>query len=60
VKQLQGSKYQFNPCLPLKGNCNGTDYSKSFRKMLQNDSCLHFGPWGVTELFWGKIVKFYG
>jgi hypothetical protein len=36
------------------GNCKGRDYSKSFRKMLQNDPCLNFGPWGFTDLFWGK------
>jgi hypothetical protein len=29
--------------------------------MLQNESCLHFGPCGVMELFWGKIIlRFYG
>jgi hypothetical protein len=28
--------------------------------MLQSEPCLHFGPWGVTELFWGKIIRFYG
>jgi hypothetical protein len=27
--------------------------------MLQNEPCLHFGPWGVTEIFWGKIMRFY-
>jgi hypothetical protein len=28
--------------------------------MLQNELCLHFGPCGVTELFLGKIIRFYG
>jgi hypothetical protein len=26
--------------------------------MLQNEQCLHFGPWGVTEIFLGKTIKF--
>jgi hypothetical protein len=33
---------------------------KSFRNMQQSEPCLHFGPWGVTELFWGKTIIFYG
>jgi hypothetical protein len=28
--------------------------------MLPNEPCLHFGPWGITELFSGKILRFYG
>jgi hypothetical protein len=28
--------------------------------MLQSEPCLRFGPWGVTELFWAKIIRFYG
>jgi hypothetical protein len=27
--------------------------------MLQNEPCLHFGPFGVTEIFLGKIIRFY-
>jgi hypothetical protein len=28
--------------------------------MPQSEPCLHFGPWGVTEQYWGKILRFYG
>jgi hypothetical protein len=28
--------------------------------MLESEPCLHFGPWDVTEIFWDKIVRFYG
>jgi hypothetical protein len=48
------------PLFVPKGNCKGEFYYKSFRKMLQIEPCLHFGLWGVTELFWGKIIRFYG
>jgi hypothetical protein len=43
-----------SPCLPLKGNCKGTDYSKSFRKMLQNDRCLHLALGALRSHFGAK------
>jgi hypothetical protein len=33
-------------------------YSESLWKMLQNELCLHFGPFGVMEIFWGKSQDF--
>ena len=47
-----------NPCLPQQV-ISMLQYSESLWKMLQNEPCLHFGPWGVTEIFWGKIIRFY-
>jgi hypothetical protein len=34
-------------------------YSESLWKMLQIELCLHFCPWGFTEIFWDKIILFY-
>jgi hypothetical protein len=59
VKILPVNIRLLNVC-PQKGNCKGTYYSKSLRKMLQSEPSLYFGPWGITELFLGKILRFYG
>jgi hypothetical protein len=40
-----------------KGNYKDR-YCKSFWKMLQNDPFFRFGSWGVTEIFWLKIIRF--
>jgi hypothetical protein len=47
-----------NPCLPQQV-ISMLQYSESLWKLLQNDTCLRSGPWGVTEIFWGKIIQFY-
>jgi hypothetical protein len=35
-------------------------HSESLLEILPNEPCLHFGPWGVLELIWGKTIRFYG
>jgi hypothetical protein len=46
-----------NPCL-LQQVISRLQYFESLWKMLQNELCLHFGPWGVMDIFWGKIIRF--
>jgi hypothetical protein len=48
-----------NPCLP-QGVISMLQYSESLCKMLQNEPCLHCGPWSITEIFWDKIIRFCG
>jgi hypothetical protein len=46
------------PLFASRGNFKVTIFW-SVWKILQNVPCLHFGTWGVTELFRGKIIRFY-
>jgi hypothetical protein len=45
-----------NPCLPQRV-ISKLQYSESLWKMLQHETCLHFGSLGVMEIFWGGNHK---